>query len=495
MTGGRIFKIILLFYYMMHCGGCFFTLVNETIMMPSYTSAAFISLQGLLGENPCGDDGTEFECTHTEKWYLMTLMLAGAMMNAVFFGQIALLIQNLNRTSNRYRHMLDDVSESMAHLRLPGELRTRIRNFFDFKWHTTKCLDHNEFQGRLSMPLAREIALWTNKRLVTKVPLFDGVDPDFLTALVCKLKPRQYLPGDYIILENETGREMYFIKSGRAEVLVGGDRTCVHAFTAGEFFGEIAVMLPVRRTATVCADDYCELMILFKGDLDEVMNEYPVSAEVVKRKIEVKVRKYMQQNKKVVDKAPGKSHTPILDIDKINRQIKQKTATLARQARDRVKGKLKRLKTKKSMRLSKKKSMRRKSSKNVLHHDDDEDSLEHVHSFSEADADGQSFMVSRKELGELLTKILDERDVESSKKSLAAARRSLAKKGLIKGVKPPKPKTPKPKPKAPKAPRPKKSGKKGGNVIRAPSSTPKKRRSQKKVHPKRDDADGDGTAS
>ena len=70
LTGGRIFKILLLFYYLMHCGGCFFTLLNETIMLPQYTSACFVSLQGLLGENPCGDDGTVEECTHTEKWYV-----------------------------------------------------------------------------------------------------------------------------------------------------------------------------------------------------------------------------------------------------------------------------------------------------------------------------------------------------------------------------------------------------------------------------------------
>ena len=433
----------------------------------------------------------------------MTLMLCGAMMNAVFFGQIALLIQNLNRTSNRYRHMLDDVSESMSHLRLPSELRTRIRNFFDFKWHTTKCLDHDEFQGRLSMPLAREIALWTNKRLVTKVPLFDGVQPDFLTALVCKLKPRQYLPGDYIILENETGREMYFIKSGRAEVLVGADRSCVHAFNPGDFFGEIAVMLPVRRTATVCADDYCELMILFKGDLDEVMNEYPVSAEVVKRKIEVKVRKYMEQNKKVVETSSRKSHTPILDIDKINREMKKKATDLARQARDRVKGKLKRLKTKKSMRLSKKKSMRRKKSSGKIHpngeggDDDDSPSITPVHSFTEQDAElgpGQ-LIVSKKELGELLTKILDERDATSTASSSSrssrrpsALRRSSIKDGRPKaGQKPPKPKTPKPKPKPPKS---RKSKKKGGGVVRSPSSTPKNRAKIRKSKAEDDDLVG-----
>jgi CRP-like cAMP-binding protein len=358
LTGGRILKIILLFYYMTHCGGCFFTQFNETIALDSYTSCAFISLQALVGENPCGDDGTEAECTVTEKWYIMVMMLCGAMMNAIFFGQVALLIQNLNRTSNRYRHMLDDVSESMAHLRLPAELRTRIRNFFDFKWHTTKCLDHDEFNDRLSAPLAREIALWTNKRLVTKVPLFEGVQPDFLTALVCKLSPRQYLPGDYIILENETGREMFFIKSGRAEVLVGGLRKVVHAFDAGDFFGEIAVMLPVRRTATVCADDYCELMVLTKAALDAVMHEYPVSAEVVRKKIDAKVRKYMKQNKKVVAAGPRSSHTPIVDVDRLNARIKQKAQDLADTARARVKSKLRRMKKrpKKPLRAAKKRA-------------------------------------------------------------------------------------------------------------------------------------------
>lgn len=52
--------------------------------------------------------------------------------------------------------------------------------------------------------------------------------------------------------------------------------------SAGQFFGEIALLVDVARTASVVAITYCDLYMLTKDDLWDVMEEYPQESEPIR---------------------------------------------------------------------------------------------------------------------------------------------------------------------------------------------------------------------
>jgi CRP-like cAMP-binding protein len=86
-----------------------------------------------------------------------------------------------------------------------------------------------------------------------------------LVAVVQKLVPRIYLPGDYIIVKGQYGKEMYFIRCGECQVISAKDMVICSLFD-GNSFGEIALYgKTVRRTATVISSSYCDLDILLKS--------------------------------------------------------------------------------------------------------------------------------------------------------------------------------------------------------------------------------------
>lgn len=55
----------------------------------------------------------------------------------------------------------------------------------------------------------------------------------------------------------------------------------------GKFFGEVAVLFQVPRTATVVAATKCICFVLTKEKLEEVLRDFPEMAVTIRREAEV----------------------------------------------------------------------------------------------------------------------------------------------------------------------------------------------------------------
>ncbi len=87
--------------------------------------------------------------------------------------------------------------------------------------------------------------------LVHGLPLFAPLPVATLETLVLRLTERAYAAGERVVTQGEVGDAFYVIADGRVDVEVDGRfRRALHA---GDFFGEIALLSDVARTATVTA--------------------------------------------------------------------------------------------------------------------------------------------------------------------------------------------------------------------------------------------------
>ena len=67
------------------------------------------------------------------------------------------------------------------------------------------------------------------------MPLFANAEPNFVTAMLTKLRFEVFQPGDYIIREGTIGKKMYFIQHGVVNVLTKG--TLGMKLSDGSYFG------------------------------------------------------------------------------------------------------------------------------------------------------------------------------------------------------------------------------------------------------------------
>lgn len=97
-------------------------------------------------------------------------------------------------------------------------------------------------------------------RALQTIPLLAGLPYGDLEKLAGKVSEVRHAPGSEIIKEGTSGSSVFLIVEGRCEVRRQGNRLC--ELSAGEFFGEISILDPAPRTATVRAVENATLLVL-----------------------------------------------------------------------------------------------------------------------------------------------------------------------------------------------------------------------------------------
>jgi CRP-like cAMP-binding protein len=84
---------------------------------------------------------------------------------------------------------------------------------------------------------------------------------------------RTYPPGSAICREGDEGEEMYIIQKGKVRVSkrFAGKTHVISVLEKGDFFGEMAIVNRIQRTATVTAIDNVELLVFDREGLQNMM--------------------------------------------------------------------------------------------------------------------------------------------------------------------------------------------------------------------------------
>jgi CRP-like cAMP-binding protein/Zn-dependent protease len=102
-----------------------------------------------------------------------------------------------------------------------------------------------------------------------ELPVFRALDSEQLTVILEHGVWITAAPGDALITQGEAGDRFYAIASGRAEVLRDG--TSVGSLGKGRYFGEVALLRDVPRTASVTASTPMRLFALDRDGFELVV--------------------------------------------------------------------------------------------------------------------------------------------------------------------------------------------------------------------------------
>src|ERR687889_105038 len=109
--------------------------------------------------------------------------------------------------------------------------------------------------------------------LLKKVPLFAKLDKKSLQE-VAQIADEIDLPaGKEMATEGDRGREFFVLLKGEADVTRGGER--INTMKEGEFFGEIALVTKMPRTATVTATTEVDVLVITEPNFDALLKRSP----------------------------------------------------------------------------------------------------------------------------------------------------------------------------------------------------------------------------
>ncbi|RXN36088.1 potassium sodium hyperpolarization-activated cyclic nucleotide-gated channel 2-like protein [Labeo rohita] len=139
----------------------------------------------------------------------------------------------INRTMNG-SSAYKQVEQYMSFHKLPADFRQKIHDYYEHRYQG-KMFDEESILEELNEPLREEIVNFNCRKLVASMPLFANADPNFVTAMLTKLRFEVFQPGDYIIREGTIGKKMYFIQHGVVSVLTKG--SIGMKLSDGSYFG------------------------------------------------------------------------------------------------------------------------------------------------------------------------------------------------------------------------------------------------------------------
>ena len=109
--------------------------------------------------------------------------------------------------------------------------------------------------------------------LLKRVPLFSKLDKKSLQD-VAHIADQLDLPsGKEMATEGDRGREFFVLLKGEAEVTRAGQR--INNMKEGDFFGEIALVTKMPRTATVTATTDVDVLVITEHDFDALLKRSP----------------------------------------------------------------------------------------------------------------------------------------------------------------------------------------------------------------------------
>jgi CRP-like cAMP-binding protein len=118
------------------------------------------------------------------------------------------------------------------------------------------------------------------------VPLFSGLKRDELTALAERVQQHTFEAGEEIITEGDNDRRLFVVVHGTVDVIKGrGQRNERQLCTFGprNYFGEMALIEDLSRTASVVAKETTEVLSLDQQNFrNEIESNPTVAFELLK---------------------------------------------------------------------------------------------------------------------------------------------------------------------------------------------------------------------
>ena len=167
----------------------------------------------------------------------------------------------------------------------------------------------------------------SSSEFLSFVPIFSDLPKEELDKIEKIGTRKQYEKNEVILVEEEAGNALFVIITGKVKVArtSGDDREVILTIlTDSDFFGEMAILDGLTRSATVTAIEKSELFLIQRNDFLNLLRSYPDVAIALLQELTKRLRAADMKIKALSLKdAEGKVATVILQLADEIGKIKQ----------------------------------------------------------------------------------------------------------------------------------------------------------------------------
>ncbi|XP_019724451.1 potassium voltage-gated channel subfamily H member 8-like isoform X2 [Hippocampus comes] len=247
---------------------------TATTSGPAIRSVYVASLYFTLSSLTSVGFGNVSANTDVEKIFSICVMLIGALMHALVFGNVTAIIQRMYSRWSQYHTRTKDLKDFIRVHHLPHGLKQRMLEYFQTTWSVNNGIDCNELLKDFPDELRSDITMHLNKEIL-ELSLFASASRGCLRSLSLHIKTTFCAPGEYLLREGDALQAIFFVCSGSMEVLKDGMVLAI--LGKGDLIGANLSLddRVIKTNADVKALTYCDLQCINLKGLYEVLDLYP----------------------------------------------------------------------------------------------------------------------------------------------------------------------------------------------------------------------------
>jgi CRP/FNR family cyclic AMP-dependent transcriptional regulator len=121
-------------------------------------------------------------------------------------------------------------------------------------------------------------AFTKKKQFLHSLDLFAELKGAELGTIAQALHARTYRAGEVVFVEGDIGRALFILETGKVDITregPDGKSVVLYTLAPGEFFGEMALLESLPRSATAIATEPSRLHLLYRTKLDVLLHANP----------------------------------------------------------------------------------------------------------------------------------------------------------------------------------------------------------------------------
>jgi CRP-like cAMP-binding protein len=107
-----------------------------------------------------------------------------------------------------------------------------------------------------------------------EIPLLSDLEREAFVELLGRVPLHRFEAGETVVNEGELGNSFFILVDGEVRIVMAPDKLLAE-LKPGAFFGEMAVIAPRRRRASVIATQPSEILEITRDELDRVTRHHP----------------------------------------------------------------------------------------------------------------------------------------------------------------------------------------------------------------------------
>ncbi|XP_019756627.2 potassium voltage-gated channel subfamily H member 8 isoform X2 [Dendroctonus ponderosae] len=231
--------------------------------------------------------------TTNEKIFSICVMLIGALMHAVVFGNVTAIIQRMYSRRSLYHTKWRDLKDFFTLHQIPKELKNRMQDYFQTMWSLNHGIDIHETLKEFPEELRGDVSMHLHREIL-QLPIFEAASQGCLKLLSLHIRTNFCAPGEYLIHIGDALGSIYYICNGSMEVvqnnmvvailgkgdLVGSDISMhlQHSSSSNQDGGNRGggnIDIVIKSSSDVRALTYCDLKCIHIQGLVDVLRLYP----------------------------------------------------------------------------------------------------------------------------------------------------------------------------------------------------------------------------